>query len=643
MSTGKAMSDLAGKGLAALIGAAFIAAAGQALALDIKSDVKSDDDTKKTTTIAVGQACDQPDASDRSVITFINNGHTFQLINDSDSGESLMVDGKPITRGQLAERFPGVKLPTVTSAPVAVGVPAAPGQSSWPAVASSVAPAALPGLRAPATVGQPEVAVGFAVPSPASAPQPAAAPRPTAVSAFPYVATTSSESRGLVEWADAPPAAVNVFGDGEFFFAQPGDDAPRVVIGVTLGEADEKLLHHLGQKGDMVLVESVIDGMPAKKAGIKKYDIIIEVEGDKVRKLGDLRKILSDRDPGDEVEVIVLRGGDKKKVKVELEPYGERVGSAPGGGRVFVAPRDGETREFRFSNRNGDRGAFAFNAPQWQNSFKFSEDMQEGLRSALEGLKRSRASLDKDAMGAEAFAEAASALESAMVDLQSQLEDLEIKLNVEVDGEQIIIDGDNLLRLRGNVAPQATGGIRGMTILREGGPAVVEERAREAERGAIWVERDAREVEARARTAERRAREVEARARSTERGARELEAQARIERRQAEMLERQVAEARSQMQRRKGELEKIASELRQRELAEAQGFQEIIERQARGSAMSEARLEKLEAMMEARFDAYEDRLEAMTDRLESRMEAMMARLERAMARAADRRERDRDE
>jgi len=67
--------------------------------------------------------------------------------------------------------------------------------------------------------------------------------------------------------------------------------------------------------------QAVIPGTPAQKAGLKRDDIILEFGGEKVTLHNSLSKIILKYNPGDEVTLKVLRGKEKKTVKVVL---GER-------------------------------------------------------------------------------------------------------------------------------------------------------------------------------------------------------------------------------------------------------------------------------------------------------------------------------
>ncbi len=64
---------------------------------------------------------------------------------------------------------------------------------------------------------------------------------------------------------------------------------------------------------------AVIPGSPADKAGIRENDVILEVDGEKIDKNGELVNILSTKEPGDKITLKVYSKGEVKEVEVTLE------------------------------------------------------------------------------------------------------------------------------------------------------------------------------------------------------------------------------------------------------------------------------------------------------------------------------------
>lgn len=79
-------------------------------------------------------------------------------------------------------------------------------------------------------------------------------------------------------------------------------------------------------KGAYVYTESsaaVVAGGPADKAGIKKGDIILSVNGVDVGERGSVASLVSEYAPGDVVEIKVRTGNDTRTVKVTLGAYSD--------------------------------------------------------------------------------------------------------------------------------------------------------------------------------------------------------------------------------------------------------------------------------------------------------------------------------
>ncbi len=71
-------------------------------------------------------------------------------------------------------------------------------------------------------------------------------------------------------------------------------------------------------------ITEVVPGSAADDAGLKAGDVIIEIDGDKVTQSSDVRDTITDKDPGDTVEIVFNRGGDEHTVKATLGQRGDR-------------------------------------------------------------------------------------------------------------------------------------------------------------------------------------------------------------------------------------------------------------------------------------------------------------------------------
>jgi len=85
------------------------------------------------------------------------------------------------------------------------------------------------------------------------------------------------------------------------------------------------------QSDEGALVNRVENESPADDAGIRRGDVIVSVDGENVEDSGDLIEAVRSLKPGKEVEVIVLRGDERKTFSVELgERPKNQIGIAPG-------------------------------------------------------------------------------------------------------------------------------------------------------------------------------------------------------------------------------------------------------------------------------------------------------------------------
>ena len=80
-----------------------------------------------------------------------------------------------------------------------------------------------------------------------------------------------------------------------------------------------------GDKGGSSRRGSIEAGSGAADAGLQTDDIIVEVEGDPIDSMTDLVVAVRQFQPGDTVEVVYLRDGQRRTASVTL---GERPGSS---------------------------------------------------------------------------------------------------------------------------------------------------------------------------------------------------------------------------------------------------------------------------------------------------------------------------
>lgn len=116
-------------------------------------------------------------------------------------------------------------------------------------------------------------------------------------------------------------------------FAIPSDLARKVVAqlkekgrvvrgrlglrGTDISDSIKKQFNLTVSKG--VIISQVEPESPAEKAGLKKYDVIVEINGQPVDSWKDLRFKVADLQPGDLVTIKIIRDGKEMTVKTKVD------------------------------------------------------------------------------------------------------------------------------------------------------------------------------------------------------------------------------------------------------------------------------------------------------------------------------------
>jgi len=94
----------------------------------------------------------------------------------------------------------------------------------------------------------------------------------------------------------------------------------RALLGVNIGDIDSKLAKEKKLKTlEGAYVDQVFDQSAAKSAGIKKGDVINNVNGVPVKSRAEVQEQVGRYRPGDKITVTVVRGDSEEKLKVELK------------------------------------------------------------------------------------------------------------------------------------------------------------------------------------------------------------------------------------------------------------------------------------------------------------------------------------
>ncbi len=119
----------------------------------------------------------------------------------------------------------------------------------------------------------------------------------------------------------------------------------RTVVGLSVRDATEQDAGVVGLKQitGVVVNGYTSDGSPAKQAGIRPGDVIVSVRGEPVESTPQLQERVGFKQPGETVEVTLVRpGGEKKTVLVRLARAPSDAGRE--GGNASVKPNGDASR-----------------------------------------------------------------------------------------------------------------------------------------------------------------------------------------------------------------------------------------------------------------------------------------------------------
>ena len=94
-------------------------------------------------------------------------------------------------------------------------------------------------------------------------------------------------------------------------------DEPRKIIGVTVDAVDAALASQLDLEPDAgFVIATVSEGLPAEKAGLQPHDVVVKIQGEAPATVERLREVLDGKQPGETVQLQVVRRGQRLDVDV---------------------------------------------------------------------------------------------------------------------------------------------------------------------------------------------------------------------------------------------------------------------------------------------------------------------------------------
>jgi len=108
-------------------------------------------------------------------------------------------------------------------------------------------------------------------------------------------------------------------------------EVTRGWLGVGIQDINDEIAEYYGVKAKKgVLISEVFPGDPADKAGIRTKDIIIEVNGEKIKTSRELTRIIAGFHVGEVIKITVLRDSKEKTFKVKIAKREETEGVSRG-------------------------------------------------------------------------------------------------------------------------------------------------------------------------------------------------------------------------------------------------------------------------------------------------------------------------
>ena len=137
--------------------------------------------------------------------------------------------------------------------------------------------------------------------------------------------------RGEVIGINTAIASSNGFNQG-YAFAVPSNLARRVMedlikhghvrrplLGISIQDISQEDAEVYGLREiSGVLIEHFADDSPAQRSGLHRGDVIVAVNSVKVERVGQLQRLIAQHEPGDEVELNVIRYGRPHQFRVRL-------------------------------------------------------------------------------------------------------------------------------------------------------------------------------------------------------------------------------------------------------------------------------------------------------------------------------------
>ena len=106
----------------------------------------------------------------------------------------------------------------------------------------------------------------------------------------------------------------------------------RAMLGITMGSVDKKIADEMKLSSvSGVYINEVLKGSAAEKAGLKKNDVIVAIDGEKITDASSVQAKVSGYHPGDQADILYFRDGKEARTTVVFQ-----AASTEGGIILFV-------------------------------------------------------------------------------------------------------------------------------------------------------------------------------------------------------------------------------------------------------------------------------------------------------------------
>jgi len=130
-------------------------------------------------------------------------------------------------------------------------------------------------------------------------------------------------------WAGRQGARLTQEGGLYSFRVRPDLPLPEGEITIPPIPDEFPEFDEFGWEGGGALVLTVTEDSPADHGGLRPGDLIVEVDGEELGDEETLSDLISFYEPGDEIELLVIRRGRERTIEVELGRHPDRGGETP--------------------------------------------------------------------------------------------------------------------------------------------------------------------------------------------------------------------------------------------------------------------------------------------------------------------------